>query len=167
MKAKFGSLIVLTVFLLATGSDLALAQTKAIGMAWAPIAGNGFSFRYLPVEGRGFQCGTVFWKDGGDGYVNLGAAALFPLKRSEKTALYVPVGLGYTYYRNTYEEWRPDNTTYEVREKESTLALGAGIGVTVRTGNWDDVWFSFDLVMMASKDDIMPMPQAAIHYYYK
>lgn len=147
----------------------ATPATLGIGAAFAPIAGHGFSFRKLPEKGFGFQCGTIFWKTGSESFFNFGAEILYVLKHTRLTAFYVPAGIGYS-YRNVLQYryfGTPDLTQTEYREKTTNIFAGAGLGFTARTESWEDIWFSLDLVMVANKEDILPLPQFAIHYYFR
>ncbi len=165
------ALLISLLLLASVPTDSGAEETLGMGIAWAPIAGNGFSFRSMPAKGWGYQCGTVFWKNNKDSYVNIGGAALFILKRSAQTALYVPIGLGFTYEHNSYQQPdypnNPYSSMHDVNEKSSGFAAGAGLGFTASVGNWQDVWFSFELVMMAEKSNILPMPQVAVHYFFR
>jgi len=143
-------------------------STIGVGAAFAPIAGHGFSFRKLPESGFGYQVGTIFWKNGGNSYFNIGGEVLYVLRHTRLTAFYVPAGIAYSY--DNQLQYRYDmNAPYashEYREIDTRISGGAGLGFAARTENWDDLWFSLDLVMVASENDILPLPQFAIHYFF-
>lgn len=152
-------LAVLLVSLLASSTVNAepKASTMGMGAAFAPIGGQGFSFRSLPESGFGFQVGTIFWKNNEDSYFNLGGELIYVLRHTRLTAFYIPVGLGVTY----------TSQSNQYREKITNLAGGAGVGFTARPASWEDIWFSLDLVMVVDRSDIMPLPQVAIHYFFR
>jgi len=144
-------------------------STMGVGVAFAPIGGHGFSLRKLPEKGFGYQCGTVFWRNNGDSYFNAGGELLYVLKHTRLTAFYIPAGIAFTYMSQM--QWRYDpNIPYqdqEYRETTSHISGGAGLGFAARFENWDDLWFSLDMAMVIEKADIMPLPQFAIHYFFR
>jgi len=144
-------------------------STMGVGVAFAPIGGHGFSYRKLPESGFGYQCGTIFWRNNGDSYFNVGGEVLYVLKHTRLTAFYIPAGIGFSYTNQM--QWRYDpnlpNQNQEYREKTTHISGGAGLGFAARAANWEDIWFSLDLVMVADKADILPLPQFAIHYFFR
>jgi hypothetical protein len=163
--------LVLILVCLITVSSKAEPQvaTLGIGVAFAPIGGNGFSLRKLPETGFGYQVGTIFWKNNGDSYLNLGAELLYVLKRNRLTAFYVPFGVAFYYSSQLQYRYDPllPNSNQEYRETTKSFAGGAGLGFAARPASWDNVWFSLDLVMVADQGDILPLPQCAIHYFFR
>jgi hypothetical protein len=139
--------------------------TMGLGAAFAPIGGQGFSFRKLPESGFGYQCGAIFWKSNENSYFNLGGELIYVLRHTRLTAFYVPVGISYTY--ESQLQYRYDNQNQEYRETTNHFSGGAGLGFTARPASWEDIWFSLDLVMVVDRSDIMPLPQVAIHYFFR
>jgi hypothetical protein len=171
--AKRLVILVLTVgfasFIPRPASAASTPFTMGVGVAFAPIGGHGFSFRKVPQSGFGFQCGTIFWKNNSDSYFNLGGEVLYVLRHTRLTAFYIPVGVSATYESQLQYRYDPPYTGMgqEYRETTTHFAGGAGLGFTVRSSAWEDIWFSMDLVMVADRDDVMPLPQFAIHYFFK
>ena len=151
----------------AQGEDV--APTLGIGAAFAPIGGHGFSLRKMPETGFGFQMGTIFWKTSNDAYFNVGGELLYILKHTRLTAFYVPVGIGFSYLSQLQYRYDPSlpNQNEEYREKTTHISGGAGLGFAARPQSWEDIWFSLDLVMVAEDNDILPLPQFAIHYFFR
>lgn len=143
--------------------------TLGIGAAFAPIGGHGFSLRKMPETGFGFQVGTIFWKTSNDAYFNVGGELLYMLKHTRLTAFYVPVGIGFSYLSQLQYRYNPSlpNQNEEYRDKSTLISAGAGLGFAARLQNWEDIWFSFDLVMVAEESSILPLPQFAIHYFFR
>ncbi len=142
------------------------ASSIGVGVAFAPIGGHGFSFRKLPQSGFGYQCGTIFWKNSENSYFNLGGELLYVLRHTRLTAFYVPVGISFTYDNQLlYRNEPPYNEQY--RDRSKYISGGAGIGFTGRFESWEDIWFSLDLAMVADKSYLGPLPQFAIHYFFR
>ena len=163
-------LAVLLVSLLASAVNAEpKSSTMGMGAAFAPIGGHGFSFRNLPEAGFGYQVGTIFWKNSEDSYFNLGGELIYVLRHTRLTAFYVPFGVGVTYTSQLY--YRVDSTypnqSHEYRETITHFSGGAGIGFTARPASWEEIWFSLDIVMVVDRSDIMPLPQVAIHYFFR
>ena len=135
-----------------------------LGMAFAPIAGNGFSVRYLPESKWGWQAGAVFFKSSDHSFANVGGAALWVIKHESNTAIYLPIGASFS-YSNQLEMEGPDD--HEVRRRSSNLDFGAGLGLTGHLAGMDDIWLFADLVILFSAKYIGPMPQIGVHYYLK
>jgi len=147
-------------------------ETLGIGVSAGLVGGSGFSFRKLPSDGMGFQVATMYLRTSSETYFNLGYEALYVLKRTRSTALYAVAGMAYTYNRSQNDgfwdissgssQWIPPTT-----DISKGLAGGAGIGVALRMGGWDQVWLSLDLLLTAYHATVLPYPQAAAHYFFK
>ncbi len=144
-------------------------STMGVGVAFAPIGGHGFSFRKLPESGFGYQCGTIFWKSGGDSYINLGGELMYVLKHTHLTAFYIPMGVSVSYNSQLQYRYDPSfpNQNQQSRVTTTYVSGGAGLGFAARSAGWEDIWFSLDLVLVADRSDILPLPQCAIHYFFR
>lgn len=142
---------------------------SGVGLSAGFASGNGFSYRSLPDSGTGWQGNFIYLRGSEMEFLNLGAEALFILNRAQSTTLYAIVGLSYQYYTWNYEVvnnfWN-DNTVIK-QAKDNHYAGGIGLGATLRFANWERLWGSFDLVLTASKREVLPLPQVGIHYFFK
>ncbi len=141
--------------------------TMGVGVAFAPIGGQGFSFRKFPESGFGYQCGTIFWKSGGDSYINVGGELMYLLRHTRLTAFYLPAGIGISYTSQMQYDPSLSYPNQEYRQRTTQVSGGAGIGFAARSESWEDIWFSLDLVMVVDGSDITPLPQVAIHYFFR
>jgi len=169
MKRGTGiALLALLLVALAFDAKAEESPSLGLGLAWAPIGGQGFSLRKIPYDQNGYQCGVIFWKGSENGYFNIGAEYLFVLKHTRMTALYVPVGFAFTYDRYTeyyYGGYGFSDSTDVI--EDNFFTVGGGVGFMFRSERLENIWFSFDLVMVAQKDYIGPIPQVAAHYMFK
>ena len=123
---------------------------QGLGLSAAIVGGLGFSYRYMPERGPGFQGSIIGWDVGGDSYFHLALAPLLVLRNSGQAAMYLVAG------------WAMVNS-----EGDADHALGAGLGFAWRRFAWwpnEQFWTSFDLVVTSFRGDVVPYPQAAMHY---
>jgi hypothetical protein len=167
-------LIMFAVTASAQEPDLTLGFGGSAGM----LSGSGFSVRKLPMLGFGFQASGIYYRTASKTYFSLGYEELYVLNRTRSTALYLLAGVSYTYDRWDDVEWYDyqwdPNTQRNIsvyhsgqRHLDRGFAGGAGLGLAVHFGNYERIWASFDMMMGAYQDQVVPYPQAAIHYLFK
>ncbi len=147
-------------------------ETLGFGVSAGRSCGNGFSVRRLPVNGFGWQAGGIYLKSSTTTYSNIGVEQLYILNRTENSSLYLVGGLSYSYERTRSENWVWDSQTasYYTQVGHSTskgLGGGVGVGAAFRYAQWDQIWFSADLMLTAYHDTVLPSPQCAIHYFFR
>jgi len=178
LKGLLAILITLTVCLdvnpAAAAPDAATeegGETFGVGVSGGLVSGSGFSVRMLPMDGWGYQAGGIYLRSDDLTFTSLGLEALYIMKRTRRTALYAVGGVSY-YYTRTDEDDGYNDSLYNwhsvpVRRRTEEVGVGAGIGVTLRLGEWDQLWLSADMMLTAYGGNVLPYPQGAIHYYFK
>jgi len=129
-------------------ADSEKAGVNGLGFSVGLAGGNGFSFRYLPAKGLGFHAATIFWVAGGESFFNVSLEPLAVLNRQPRSALYfVPIAVA----------------LYATEEKPK---VAAGIGLGYSMAYSENIWTSFELMLTAYNDFIIPLPQFAVHYMF-
>lgn len=171
--SKLFVIVFISVFLFLTMNTLSLAQeTLGFGVAAGRTGGSGFSVRKLPMDGFGWQAGGIYLRSADMTYFNLGAEEFYILNHTQNTCLYLAGGLSYSYERTKEENWvwdapRSAYITEVTRNTSKGFAVGAGVGVAFRYAQWDQIWFSADLLLTAYHDTVLPSPQCAVHYFFR
>lgn len=145
-------------------SENPLRLTKGFGFAIGTISGSGFSYRLMPLSGGiGFQGGIIGFKTEDESYFNVGFEGLYVLNRVQTHALYLLAGLSYTRTAD-----RSDSSgTPDSWEVESGISVGGGMGISYNFSRWERIWWSGDLVLRYYRDTLLPMPQFAVHYFFR
>lgn len=129
------------------------SPTQGIGLSGAVVGGVGFAYRYFPSRGFGFHGALIGWDAGDDTFFDAAAEALYILDHRGTSALYL-VGGGAWVVNNGKERW----------------AGGAGLGFA-RQGfpilHTESLWTSYELVMTAFDNRLLPYPQIAVIYYFR
>lgn len=145
------AVVILSIPFIAWGEDN--DYTNGLGISGGLMSGSGFSYRYFPMHGLGFQAGGIFYKTSSNEYLNFGLQPLFILHRNESTSLYLLLGFGY------YSKTDGDGET------NTDTAVGFGMGASICT--LERIWGSLDLTLAAFDDKFLPYPQASVHYMLK
>ncbi len=169
---KLLQIFILSLFFFWVSPSITCAEeTLGFGVAAGRTGGTGFSVRRMPLEGFGWQAGGIYLKSTELIYGNIGAETFYILNRTKNTCLYLAGGLSYSYDRSKEElmHWvTHDSLVTETHYNTSDgFAAGAGVGVAFRYAQWDQIWFSADLLLTADKDTVLPSPQFAIHYFFR
>jgi hypothetical protein len=69
--------------------------TKGLGVSLGYVSGFGFSYRYFPQKGIGYQAGIIYIATKKDTYFNLDSQADYILHRGSSMAFYLVGGLGF------------------------------------------------------------------------
>jgi len=145
-----------------------LNKLKAgLGLHAGQIGGSGFSYLYLPNKGFGFRMGFIYLKSSDFEYFNFGVQPLFVLHKGTTSAMYISSGFGlktetttdtiYDYYGPSYEDEKTDDRT----------SFGVGLGwASFARGRFSNERFIFtaELLLIVSKDEVLPWPQVGFYY---
>lgn len=160
--------VVFTVLAVGSPSRVAKAEeTLGFGVAAGRTGGMGFSVRKMPLAGFGWQAGGIYIKSTDMTYGNIGCETFYILNRTKNTVLYLAGGISYTYDRTKEDYWIDYNHMETRHHLDEGAAVGAGVGASFRYSQWEQVWFSADLLLTADDDTVLPSPQVAIHYFFR
>lgn len=165
---KLLTITIISGFLLLAVTTSSVAQeTLGFGVAAGRTGGSGFSVRKLPMTGFGWQTGGIYLKSADMTYFNYGYEQLYILNRTNNTCLYVAAGLSYSYERTKDVYWAAWDQMVTERTTSKGFAGGLGTGVSFRYAQWEQIWFSADLLLTADDDTVLPSPQCAVHYFFR
>lgn len=136
---------------------------RGLGLCGGIVSGNGFSYRYFPASGIGYNIAGIYLLGEDYSYFKLGFESIYILHADQRTALYLVAGISYLESWNEDEvwSWDYDYTRITERDWENGFAFGFGMGGGIRTGRG---WTSLELVMSAYHETFLPYPQIAFHY---
>ena len=141
----------LLVNMLAVSRAAGREPAQGLGLSAGVVGGLGFSYRYVPERGRlGVHVAIIGWKTGNDSYFHIATEPLYVLDNTETSALYVIGGAALI-----------------ATESDSHWAGGVGLGFG-RQGfllqHTEQLWSSYELVLTAYREKILPYPQISVHY---
>ena len=141
---------------------------RGLGLCAGMVSGHGFSYRYFPREGWGWNLGGLYVKSEDFSYFKLGVEPLYILHRDRRTALYLVGGISYlalhSVNEDSYWDWQTDSWVIDKRrEGEQGIAVGFGLGYAVGV---ERIWASLELVLAGYHDSFWPYPQFAVHYFF-
>ncbi len=168
MKTRVFLFIVLSLAIF--GSGLHAEETseselcRGLGIAGGILSGNGFSYRYSPVCGMGYNIAGIYLLGEDYSYFKLGLESLLILHNDQYAALYFITGFSYLESWNDDEVWMYDGSSsyYKTdRDWETGFAGGVGLGLTLKTKR---IWTSLECIMCAYHKTFLPYPQVTVHY---
>lgn len=201
-------MILAAAFLTAAEHENNYNETQAFGMHFGNISGNGYAYRIF-LDNLGFQFVVGGFTAGSNNYsfppriirydetnppltltdtdngrrynFNIGANAIFPLKRTENFLFYAHTGLCWLYsdqkkYSQLYSHdststwysyYSPVGAVNTSNKIKSYVNIGVGPGVEMQLGKYFKIALELPITYTGQRELIMYIPQAGIYYYFR
>lgn len=147
------------------------SRNQGVGVAAGVASGTGLSYQEILPSAFGYRGTLALWKLDDFFFVDIGASALRILRDDGERRIYL-IG-GVSYWRRTDEETEvildDDGNVSGERisdDVDDSVALGAGAGVEFPFGSRAGLSLEAVFTYWADSGDLLPLPQAALHYHF-
>jgi len=155
--------VALSLFILSVSSSEE-ELTQGLGFAVGYISGVGMSYKVHTPGKFCLQFTAGVWKTKKKLSYDLGFLLQRTLHRTEIIRFYVLSGVGY--FRQRERRW-DENLKRKLWKNNRALNTGFGLGIEVVKSSRIGVAVDGEFTYFTKNDEILFLPEAALHYYFK
>jgi hypothetical protein len=141
---------------------------RGAGFVAGPIGGIGFGYRRFDASGWGWQVGGLFSSSVSDRTLILGGQRMKTLRVQPRSRFYALAGAMACLSREDRDEFQAAGGFVRRRVDESSLNVGAGLGISFGSSNGATIAFELPLVFEFQNglDSVCPIPQVSLVYNF-